>query len=63
MLTYVQMMWITARIALRTSRAHDERGSVVETVILTAIFAALAITIGTIIITKVTNKAKQINLN
>jgi len=41
----------------------DEEGSVVEKVILTAIFAALAITIGAIIVSKVTAKANSINLN
>jgi hypothetical protein len=36
---------------------------VVETVIITAIFAALAIAIGTIIVLKVTAKANSIDLN
>jgi hypothetical protein len=42
---------------------HGEEGSVVEKVILTAVFAALAITIGAIIVAKVTAKANSINLN
>jgi hypothetical protein len=41
----------------------NEEGSVVEKVILTAIFAALAIAIGAIIVAKVTAKANSINLN
>jgi len=42
---------------------RSEDGSVVEKVILTAVFAALAITIGAIIVAKVTAKANSINLN
>jgi len=41
----------------------DEEGSVVETVIITAIFAALAIAVGAIIVAKVTSKANSIDLN
>jgi hypothetical protein len=41
----------------------SEEGSVVETVIITAVFAALAIGIGAIIVAKVTSKANSINLN
>jgi len=41
----------------------DEEGSVVEKVILTAVFAALAIAVGAIIVAKVTDKANSINLN
>jgi hypothetical protein len=41
----------------------DEQGSVVETVILTAVFALLAVTIGAIIVAKVTAKAHSINLD
>lgn len=41
----------------------DEGGTVVEKVILTAIFAALAIAVGAIIVAKVTSKANSINLN
>jgi hypothetical protein len=40
--------------------AHDERGSVTETVILVAIFAALALAVGAIIGLKVTDKANSI---
>ncbi len=42
---------------------RNEEGSVVEKVILTAIFAALAIAVGAIIVSKITAKANSINLN
>lgn len=63
MLTQLQMMWIIARIGLRSIPQRDEQGSVVEKVILTAVFAALAIAVGAIIVAKVTAKAHSINLN
>jgi hypothetical protein len=63
MLTHVQMMWIVTRARLRAIQTHDEQGSVVEKVILTAVFAALAIAVGAIIVAKVTAKAHSINLN
>jgi len=58
----IRTLWIfaTSRWALAN---RGEEGSVVEKVILTAIFAALAITVGAIIVAKVTNKANTINLN
>ena len=39
---------------------HDERGEVTEKVIITALFAALALTAATIITLKVTGKAESI---
>jgi hypothetical protein len=45
------------------SSVSDEGGSVVETVIITAVFAALAIAVGLIIVDKVTSKANSIDLN
>ena len=42
---------------------RGEEGSVVEKVILTAVFAALAIAVGAIIVAKVMDKANTINLN
>jgi hypothetical protein len=39
---------------------HDERGDVTEKVIIVAIFAALAIAAGAIIVSKVTAKANSI---
>jgi hypothetical protein len=53
--TFVSVRWLQTR--------HGDEGSVVEKVILTAIFAALAIAVGTIIVTKVMDKANSINLN
>lgn len=42
---------------------RDERGAVTETVILVAVFAALALAIGAIIVVKVTEKANSIPTN
>ena len=58
----VALVWTYLKARIRTSHAFDEAGSVVEKVILTAIFAALAIYIGAIIVAKVTAKANSINL-
>jgi hypothetical protein len=44
----------------RTSLREDERGAVTETVILVAVFAALALAVGAIIVVKVTDKANSI---
>lgn len=63
MITQLQLFWILARVALRSIRSRDERGSTVETVILTAVFAVLAIAVGAIIVSKVEAKAHSINLN
>ena len=62
MLTSLLVLWNLLRVR-RQSLRRDETGSVVETVIITAIFAALALAIGTIIVTKVTAKANSVNLN
>ncbi len=59
----LQLLWIFARVAFQSIRSRDERGSTVETVILTALFAALAILVGSIIWAKVNAKAHSINLN
>jgi hypothetical protein len=63
MIVQLQVLWIAARGRIQTACARDERGSVVEKVILTAVFAALAIAVGAIIVAKVTAKAHSINLN
>lgn len=62
MLTQLQSLltMIRLRLSLATGR---EDGSVVEKVILTAIFAALAIAVGAIIVAKVTSTANSINMN
>jgi hypothetical protein len=62
------MMQVTVLVAaLRTAlmllRNRDEGGSVVETVILAAIFAAMALAVAGIIYAKVTAKADSIPLN
>jgi hypothetical protein len=61
-LTYIQALWMCVSVRLASARRSEE-GSAVEKVILTAIFAALAIAVGTIIALKVTAKAQSINLN
>jgi hypothetical protein len=63
-----QLLWwylrtIVENTAFMNRLEHGEEGSAVETVILTAIFAALAIAIGAIIVSKITSKANSINLN
>jgi hypothetical protein len=63
MLIQVQVYWQWTLRGLRAMQVRDERGSTVETVILTAVFAALAIAVGAIIVIKVTAKAHSINLN
>jgi hypothetical protein len=63
MITQIQLFWILARVGLRWIRSRDEGGSTVETVILTAVFALLAIVVGGIIVAKVEAKAHSINLN
>jgi hypothetical protein len=63
MVLQTQILWMYLRSRFIDSINSDEGGSVVETVIITAIFAALAIAIGTIIVIKVTSKANSINLN
>jgi Flp pilus assembly protein TadG len=63
MLSQAQMLWIYFRVRAEALRGHQEGASVVETVIITAIFAALALLIGGIIVAKVTSKANSIDLN
>jgi uncharacterized membrane protein len=62
MIVQVRVLWAYAA-ARWTSVSRGEEGSVVEKVILTAVFAALAIAVGAIIVAKVMDKAKSINLN
>jgi len=63
MLLQTQLLWMYLRSRYVDSVLPDEEGSVVETVIITAIFAALAIAVGAIIVAKVTSKANSIDLN
>ncbi len=62
MIAQVIVLW--AHATARWTRSNrGEEGSVVEKVILTAVFAALAIAVGAIIVAKVMDKANSINLN
>jgi hypothetical protein len=58
----VVVLWAYLRARVDSMGGWDETGSVVETVIITAIFAALAIAIGAIIVAKITTKTNSINL-
>ena len=59
----IVMIWSYLRARVEAHGGRNEAGSVVETVIITAIFAALAIAVGAIIVAKVTAKTNSINLN
>jgi hypothetical protein len=63
MLCQAQFLWAYFRCRYVDALLPDESGSVVETVIITAVFAAMAIAVGLIIYTKVQAKAGSINLN
>ncbi|MGH9014012.1 MAG: hypothetical protein ACRDZ1_08780 [Acidimicrobiia bacterium] len=56
--------WVLTRARLEVARAadpdHGERGMTTETVIITAVLAALALAVGAIIVAKVTAKANSI---
>ncbi len=58
-----QMVFNLAESKIRGRLTSDERGSTVETVILTALLAGLAISVAAIIILKVTAKAHSIDLD
>lgn len=53
------LAWAQLRVA---QAKRDERGEVTEKVIIIAVFAALAITVGAIIVAKVTDKTNAIDL-
>lgn len=55
----LQFLWQVGRARLAALGA-DERGEVTEKVIIVAIFAALAISAGAIIVSKVTARANSI---
>jgi hypothetical protein len=59
----VVLIWSYLRARVETRDGWGDAGSVVETVIITAVFAALAIAVGVIIVAKVTAKTNSINLN
>lgn len=56
-------LWTYLRARAGATSGFNEAGTAVEKVILTAIFAALALAVGAIIVAKVTAKANSINLN
>lgn len=60
--TEIAILWRYLQSRVRASGGWNEEGTVVEKVILTAIFAALAIAVGAIIVAKVTSKANSIDL-
>jgi len=60
---HIVVLWSYLRARVHAAGGWDESGTVVEKVILTAVFAALAILVGAIIVAKVTAKANSINLN
>jgi hypothetical protein len=60
-MTIMTAIWLVGLVRSRLASARaDERGEVTEKVIITAIFAALALAIGAIIVAKVTSKANAI---
>jgi hypothetical protein len=58
----IAILFSYLRARSRAAGGWNQAGTVVEKVILTAIFAALAIAVGAIIVAKVTSKANSINL-
>lgn len=61
-MSIIPIMWALAMARIEMAR-KDERGEITEKVIIIAVFAALAISIGAIVVAKVTNKAEAINLD
>jgi hypothetical protein len=58
--TYLRCLAETLCARLVARLGHDERGEITEKVIVTAIFAALALAAGAIIVGKVTERANAI---
>jgi len=61
-MSIIPVLWTYALARIEMAR-HDERGEITEKVIIIAVFAALAIAVGAIVVTKVTGKAESINLD
>ena len=57
----VPMLWAFALTRVEMAR-KDDRGEITEKVIIIAVFVALAIAVGAIIVAKVTDKANAISL-
>lgn len=60
-MSMISIMWAIALTRIEMAK-HDERGEITEKVIIIAVFAALAIAVGAIIVAKVTDKANNISL-
>ena len=61
-MSLITVLWTIAQARAAEAR-RDERGEITEKVIIIAVFAALAIAVGAIIVAKVTAKADAINLD
>ncbi len=61
-MSIITTLWAYAMVRVEMAK-HDERGEITEKVIIIAIFAALAIAVGAIIVAKVMGKAEGINLD
>ena len=61
-MSMITTLWAYAMVRVEMAK-HDERGEITEKVIIIAVFAALAISVGAIVVAKVTNKAEAINLD
>lgn len=61
-MSLIPALWALAQARIAMAR-HDQRGEITEKVIIIAVFAALAIAVGAIIVSKVTAKADAINLD
>ena len=60
-MSMIPTMWAIALARIEMAK-HDERGEITEKVIIIAVFAALAIAVGAIIVAKVTDRANNISL-
>jgi hypothetical protein len=61
LLDHPALIYLRCWVELRAAEMrHDERGETTEKVIITALFAALALAVGAIIVLKVTDKANSI---
>jgi hypothetical protein len=61
-MSIIPVLWALARARIELAR-HDQRGEITEKVIIIAVFAALAIAVGAIVVAEVTRKAESINLD
>ena len=61
-MSIIPIMWALAQARIQMAR-HDQRGEITEKVIIIAVFAALAIAVGAIVVAEVTRKAESINLD